>query len=349
MIATTCIALLLCGSPRADEEVIDTGPVRLIQLAEGIYAVSPNFAGANGAVILAESGSIVVDTHGSPASARALIDAVGMLSDDPVRYVVNTHWHIDHHTGNLAYREVFGDDVIFISHDQTRAEIPTLGAEQFGQARPFRSMPVQKATKALETGLDQHGEPLSADQVRAVEAFRKEQTDFAESVNFDYILADLTYSKSLTLHGGPNTAEVFFLYPAHTASDTIVYIPDEEILIVGDLLTQPIIWSWSSYPSTYAQTLKALEQLPVKKIVIGHGGPVLDGKAYLKQVRLFLDATVAYAANSHSVNLSAAEAIEAARRKPIIESFRRQFVSEAQDGMFDQMVAWTIERAYIEL
>jgi len=65
-----------CGESSADDALkendIDTGSVRLIQIAEGIYAISPNFAGANGALILNESGNIVIDTHGTPASARAL-------------------------------------------------------------------------------------------------------------------------------------------------------------------------------------------------------------------------------------------------------------------------------------
>ena len=85
-----CITALATSAATAKENVIDSGSVRLIQMAEGIYAVQPNFAGANGALILNRSGNIVVDTHGSPASARALIDAVSEISDAPIRYVVNT-------------------------------------------------------------------------------------------------------------------------------------------------------------------------------------------------------------------------------------------------------------------
>ena len=53
----------------ADE--INTGPMQLIEVADRVYAVAPTFAGANGALILNETGHIVVDTHGTPASAQA--------------------------------------------------------------------------------------------------------------------------------------------------------------------------------------------------------------------------------------------------------------------------------------
>jgi glyoxylase-like metal-dependent hydrolase (beta-lactamase superfamily II) len=333
----------------AEENVIDTGAVRLTELAEGIYAVSPNFAGANGALILSRSGNIVVDTHGSPASARALIDAVREISDTPIRYVINTHWHVDHHAGNVAYRNAFGNDVIFISHDETRKEIPTLGAEQFADAKSYRTMPIQAADQALASNAGDHGEKLSADQIQAIREFRDGQSDYADQQDYDYVLADLTYSESITLHGDPIVVDVFYLHPAHTTSDTVVYIRNEEILVVGDLLTQPILWSWSSYPAGYVKTLKALENLPVKKIVIGHGGPVLDGKDYLVQARQFLEAVVAYATKAREGGIGSDEAVEAAAENAVIESFRRRFVAEEQDGMFDQMVGWTVSRAYLAL
>ena len=347
--AIACLAALAATAVPASEAELDSGSMKLIPVTDGIYAISPNFAGANGALILGETGNIVVDTHGTPASAKALIDAVSTISDAPIRYVLNTHWHVDHHSGNVAYKQAYGDDVILISHDETRKDIPTLGAQQFEQVAQYRSMPIQAADDALEKNLNAHDEPLTSDQISAIESFRDAQTEFANRQDYNYTLADITYNDSLTLHGDPHTVEVFFLHSAHTRSDSIVYVRDQEILIVGDLLTQPILWSWSSYPSSYVLTLKALEQLPIKKILIGHGGPVLEGKDYLTQVRQFLEATVAHATSSHAAGLDQETAIAAAADNATIEAFRRKFVSEEEDNMFGQMVGWTITRAYLEL
>jgi len=345
----SALALLLVAPLLAAENIINSGSVLLTPLAEGIYAVEPKFAGANGALILNETGNIVVDTHGSPASARALIRAMSRISDQPVRYVINTHWHVDHNSGNEAYKAAYGDGVVFIAHDETRKEIPTLGAKQFTDSAPYRTMPIQSAEAALSASTDSHGQALTDEQIADISEFRDGQTEFAAREGFEFTLPNLTFSQSITLHGQPNTAEVFYLYPGHTKTDSIVYLRNQQVLIVGDLLTKPILWTWASHPSSYIRTLTELEQLPIQKIVIGHGGPVLENKDYLVQAREFLEAVVEYSEKSLAAGHSEEETITAAADRASIQDFRRRFVTEQEDSMFDRMVSWTVSRSYLEL
>jgi glyoxylase-like metal-dependent hydrolase (beta-lactamase superfamily II) len=334
----------------ADAGSINTGSIVLIPVTPNVYAVDPQFAGAAGAVIVTDAGTIVVDTHGTPATAEALIRAVDGLDAPPIRYVINTHWHVDHHSGNEAYRSAFADDVVIISHDATREDIPTLGAEQFVGAAPYRTMAVDAANEQLQQALDAHGVPLTESQLADITTFRDAQSQFAERDGYVYSLPNVTFSQSVTIHGSPS-AEVFFLHPAHTRGDAVVYLREQKVLVAGDLLTKPILWSWSSYPSTYVQTLRELEQLEIEKIIIGHGGPVLDGTNYLVLVREFLETIVAYVEQAGEEKLSVDEAIENAESNTDIQSFRRQFVAdnEQENRMFGQMVGWTISRAYEEL
>jgi glyoxylase-like metal-dependent hydrolase (beta-lactamase superfamily II) len=347
-LAATLVVLAASVTSNA-EGILDTGSMRLTPLGSGVYVAEPTFAGANGAVILNDTGNIVVDTHGSPASAAALIDAVKTISDQPIRFVINTHWHVDHNAGNEAYRKSFGDNVVFISQHETREEIPTLGRRQYEQMGPYISMPIEEADKQLASGRNGHDVELDASQTSNVRAFRERQVEFAEREDFQFTLPDLTYERSLTLHGSPNIVEVFYLYPAHTKTDSIVYLRDQKILILGDLLTQPILWSWSSFPVDYVQTLRELEKLPAEKIVIGHGEPVLHDKTYLIQVREFLEEIVDFTQRSMASGIAADAAIEAAGSSDGVQQFRRRFVTEEEDAMFDQMVGWTISRAYAEL
>ncbi len=244
---------------------------------------------------------------------------------------------------------MYGDDVVFISHHETRTDIPVLGEQQFADVAPYREMPIQMATDAIAAGIDSHDRPLSDEQLADIEEFHTGQVEYAARDGSRFELANLTYEKSVTLHGEPHTVEIFFLYPAHTNSDSIVYRREQEVLMIGDLLTQPILWAWSSYPASYIQTLKALEKLPAKKIVIGHGAPVLENKDYLVQVRRFLEVIVDYSTRSFESRLSEAAAIENAATLSDIQDFRRAFVTAEQDGMFDQMVGWAVSRSYLEL
>jgi cyclase len=340
---------VLCASATA--QVINTGPVKLHEAADGIYGVEAVYAGANAAVIIGDQGVTVVDTHGSPASAAALRDAIAGITDKPIRYVVNTHWHVDHHSGNEAYLQSWADGVSIISHHTTREDIPTLGAGQYADTRPYRALPVDLAAKHLASGTGADGAPLTAEQREQVAKFHAAQEQFVKNdEQFEFTLANLTIDRSLTIHDGKNTAEILYLHPAHTRGDLVVWMPESKVLMVGDILTQPILWTWSSHPQDYIRTLAALEALEPESVIIGHGGPVLQGTGYLRTVREFMQAVVDFARRSEAQRLDVEDALSAAAGDPALNAFSNRFIKdEAQAGMFAQMIAWTVERAILEL
>ena len=90
------------------------------KIADGVYYATGGF-GSNNVVIVNDDDVLLVDTGTSPANARAFVADVKLLSNKPVRYVVNTHWHFDHTDGN----SIFGPDVQIIAHDYVRAAITT--------------------------------------------------------------------------------------------------------------------------------------------------------------------------------------------------------------------------------
>lgn len=333
-------------SQRIEAQELDTGAHTLIEVAPGIYAVEPKFAGANATVIINNTSVIVVDSHSSPASSATLIDAIRMLTVKPIRYVINTHWHVDHQSGNESYLDGLDGPVDIISHDYTREDIPSLGREQYEQSTPYLTMPLEAAAESLaET-------TLNSRQRSAVNKFHNLQQDFVSLGDaFEFTLPNLTIEKSVTLHSETNTAEVLYLHPAHTRGDVVVYVPDQRVLIVGDILTQPILWTWSSYPQDYVKTLRALEMLDVDKILIGHGGPVLEGKDYLVTVRQLMEAIVTFSIAAAEAGLSAEQAVENGMVDATLQAYRRRFVAdnEQENQMFDQMIGWTIDRAFLEI
>src|SRR5258708_13090481 len=93
--------VLLVGGWAAAQELFDIKPV-----ADGVYAAIAKPAyklNCNAAIIILDDSVLVVDTHSKPSAARALIAQIKKLTDKPVRYVVNTHFHWDHYQGNQAY------------------------------------------------------------------------------------------------------------------------------------------------------------------------------------------------------------------------------------------------------
>jgi glyoxylase-like metal-dependent hydrolase (beta-lactamase superfamily II) len=78
-------------------------PFVLHELAPGVYAAidgPAHQAGSNAGIIIGDDGVAVVDSLFTPKAAQALVAAVHRLTDKPIRYVINTHYHLDHTGGD---------------------------------------------------------------------------------------------------------------------------------------------------------------------------------------------------------------------------------------------------------
>ncbi|PYU17216.1 MAG: hypothetical protein DMG29_02145, partial [Acidobacteria bacterium] len=96
----------------------------IIRVADGVYAaIGKPGVFSNGAFIVNKDEVVVVDTHLRPSWARDLIAEIRKVTDKPVRYVVDTHWHPDHVQGNQAYVSAFGPTVEYLAQHNTRDDI----------------------------------------------------------------------------------------------------------------------------------------------------------------------------------------------------------------------------------
>ena len=119
------VAMLLMARCVSAQELFDIKPV-----ADGVYAAISKPAykvNCNAVIIFLGDSVLVVDTHSKPSAARALIAQIKKLTDKPVRYVVNTHFHWDHYQGNEAYPSSWPAGIEIISSEATRNNIQRLG------------------------------------------------------------------------------------------------------------------------------------------------------------------------------------------------------------------------------
>jgi cyclase len=96
---TVCLALLASATTSAYAQTPDSVRLTAWHVRDGIYMLVG--AGGNTTVQVGDDGVLVVDTKLAAAS-DVLLDAIRQISDKPIRYVINTHWHPDHIGSNEA-------------------------------------------------------------------------------------------------------------------------------------------------------------------------------------------------------------------------------------------------------
>ncbi|HWE45904.1 MAG TPA: MBL fold metallo-hydrolase [Caulobacteraceae bacterium] len=81
-------------------------PFKLEDLGHGVFAGIDidGHAGSNAGFVIGDDGVLVVDTYYAPNAAPALLAEIRKRTDKKIRYVVNTHYHIDHVSGNATFK-----------------------------------------------------------------------------------------------------------------------------------------------------------------------------------------------------------------------------------------------------
>jgi cyclase len=301
------------------------------KIADGVYAVIrrepvSTWFNANTVFIVGKRDVTIVDANISSEYTREVLAALRKITDKPVKYVVNTHWHEDHIIGNRVYREAF-PGVEFIGHKSTLTDLPTVGAanrkSSVGGGKGF----VGLLKKLIEKGENLAGQKITeeersgyASDVRIIESY------LAEAPNFQIILPTVTVEDRLELDDGKRKIEILFLGRAHTAADLVVRLPKENIIASGDLIVHPVpLIGSTSYPLEYGAALEKLSALKAKIIVPGHG-PVMRDGSYLKLMIRLLNSIKQQAESS----VSRGETLEQMRKSVNLEEFQKEFAGNSQ-------------------
>ena len=286
-------AVVLAASYAGAQATPFVPQVETTKLADGVYHIR---SGADGYVssmnmvaVVNERDVLLFDTSTRPSTARVVLAEIRKITDKPVRYVVNSHWHPDHWSGNEVYAEAF-PGVEFVATEQTKTYMLNMG--NFFGAR-FRDRIAQfEATYAREmaTGKDDQGNVLTLQQRADETAFIGRYRSFAaelQTVRRTY--PTLTYVDELRL-GRDDREIVLMSVTGDAEGTTVMYLPKAKILVTGDAVSYPLPYT-TPPPSRHARSLRRLAQLDVEMIVPGHG-PVFRDKSFITLEAEFLEAAV---------------------------------------------------------
>lgn len=213
-------------------------PPALRRLAPGIYAALGDTGRGsegrpNAGFVVTDSGVVVIDAMASPRQAEDLVQAIRSVTSRPIKWLILTHHHPDHHFGAIVFRR--------------------LGAKVI--AHPDRRV------LASEGGED----ALIANWVRVVGLDAMRGFEFAD-------VPDRPVTGTDTLRLGGRSLIITHPGAAHSAGDLMVWLPRERILFAGDVLVEDgVTMVVDGSSGRLLQALAAIDSLRPRAAVPGHG------------------------------------------------------------------------------
>jgi cyclase len=155
------LALALFGTAAlAQQRDFSKVQIKVEKVGGSVYMLQG--AGGNIGVSVGEDGIVVVDDQFAPL-AEKIQAALKGITDKPVRFVLNTHWHGDHVGGN----EYFGQRGTIIAHDNVRKRMAEGGAVRGNKTPPYPKGALPVITFEHDATVHLNGEDIRALHVAA--------------------------------------------------------------------------------------------------------------------------------------------------------------------------------------
>ena len=226
----------------------------LLKITDSIYSytdvkgASPkNSFGANAGIVIGKDFLVAVDSLISAQEAKRFIKDIKKISKKPIKFLINTHYHLDHTLGNSEFAKL---GAVIISHENDKDNMQKAGVGM-----------LQYAKQSGLSDQDLKGTKLA--------------------------YPTLTFKDRVTLDLVNNKIEILFLGPSHTTGSVLVYVPQEKVLFTGDLLfTDFHPFLGDANIEGWIKVLDYIMAMDVDKIIPGHGPvsskkDVADLKSYL--------------------------------------------------------------------
>lgn len=345
-VVLSCVAFPLAAQKQA-------APTRT-DLGDGIYLFQTAPYGdvgldGNSVVIVSDSGVLVFDANGTPDAARAVLSEIRRLTSQPVKFLVQSHWHWDHWYGTEVYRAAF-PSLQIVAHEKTRALMDG-PAIVFNQ--PFLDEQLPGHVRELEGALGKARATSEKKEQAAKLAIHlaNDQHFLEQKRNTHHTLATVTYSDSITLYLGKRVIKVLHHDRAITPGDSYLYMPNERVVVAGDLLINPITFALFCYPSGWISTLDAIDALDARMIIPGHGKALNDEKL-LHATRALLVRERDLAKELKAQGRNAADAGRAILADSAVLALRNEITggdTSLNDSFAPYLVHWFVRRVYQEL
>lgn len=226
---------ILAAVPAAPQETAPRLPrvATVKQIASDLYFFF-DYDGSNSVFLVTDQGVLVIDTREHPRAGQDLIDRIRKVTDKPIKWVINSHFHDDHTFGNAAFQAA---GATFVAQMET--------------ARIMQLVQPKEMARRMDYFQSNHYDP---NEVKL-------------------ILPDVTFDTKMTIHLGGREVRLFYLGPGQQPGDTFVLFPRERALYTPGAFARRSIPNMAFTPSVdnWIKLLDQVAGMDVDYILPAHG------------------------------------------------------------------------------
>lgn len=211
----------------------------LTKISEHVHAYAgvaesgpQNSFGANAGIIIGDDAIMVVDTLISSKEGQRLLHDIKAVSDKPIRYVVNTHSHLDHTFGNSEFANL---GALIISHKDCAAAMRKNGEATLANAANYGLTPEMM-------------------------------------IGTELAYPSMTFQQKMEIDLGGVVVYLQHIAPSHSPGSILISIPADRVVFAGDILFTDFhpYMADGDIPG-WLRNLDYIRFLAADKIIPGHG------------------------------------------------------------------------------
>jgi len=262
------------SAPNTDDDF------QLVKVADGIYAAIAKpggLASGNAGFVIGNDSVLIFDTFFTPTAIEELISEIQKLTRLPIKYAVNSHYHLDHTGGNQV---LTARGVPIIAHDNVMKWQTTKNKRFLPAPEELQKRKADAAKQLSETPEDQKDKRAQLERlIRRLDAM----------MSIKLTNPTRTFGSGTQRLKLGKREVILATLPGHTGGDVFAYVPSANVVFTGDL-------GWAkTLPNLVDATVndwiptldKILAQYPTAKFVPGHGN--VAEAADMKDFRDYLD------------------------------------------------------------
>ncbi|MGZ8312560.1 MAG: MBL fold metallo-hydrolase, partial [Allosphingosinicella sp.] len=233
----------------------------------------------NVTIVEQSDGFVLIDAGGAAGDGRRIVSFVRGLGAKPVKAVLVTHWHGDHHFG-LGPIVAAWPRARIIATAATR-DLVLSAATSYAPLRPGPAADTARLNRmsgTIAAFTAQAADPALPAEVRQGYALESEfvRARMNDVAGTYVVLPTETFEQRLLIDDPVAPVELRFIGRGNTAGDAIAWLPRQRVLITGDMVIAPTPYAYNVSAGDWAETLRVLRGFDAAWLVPGHGAPQRD-------------------------------------------------------------------------